>query len=238
MTGIHGLFVFYGAGDMHGDPPGRAKLTYSMGATAAGVLIQSVEGTEQPAQRVALHCSELKTTDVDPWLFVFPTADEIAAMIAHAVACAKASGVWKLVLDLELFHEHDWTEAQIRQAVDGLRAAGFEVAITLYTRQHWDHIDWDVAAPGCIILLQAYEKANDPAELAMAVHRWNGRIVVVLFGTYLEGGPARVIHDMKNCAPWAQKFGAAGLWKLGSTSSAEASAIKDWVVATWAPPAK
>lgn len=238
MSGIHGLFSFYGAGDMHADPAERAAFAYSIASTAAGVLIESVEGTKQPVARVKAHCDALVARDVDPWLFVFTTSNKVPEAIEHAVACARATGVWKIVPDLEPFHAFDWTEGQIRQFVDGLRAAGFvEIAITLFTRQRWDHIDWEIAAPRCAILLQAYERANDPQELALAVHRWPGRLVIVLFGTYLEGGVERVKHDTANCTPWAKKVGAAGLWKLGSTSKEEGAAIRDWIVGALGPPA-
>ncbi len=238
MSSINGLMTFYGAGDMHGDPDERAKFCLSMGSSSAAVLIQSVEGTKQHVLTVQAHCSALRIVDVTPWLFSFMTSDVIDEALDQAEACAHATNAWKIVIDLEPYHAHDWTEAQIRQIVDGARARGFkEVAITLFTRQRWDHIDWDVAAPDCDVLLQVYLRAGDAHELASAIHRWpTTRRVILLFGTYL-GDVARLGHDLVNVLPWALKVGAAGCWKLGSTSKPEAKVVKDWIVGAWPPPA-
>jgi hypothetical protein len=232
---FNGLGMFYASGDVVADPVDRAKLVLEAGATTAFVLIESVEGTQKRAEVVASHAIELRTRMVEPWLFTFPTSARIPRALEHLRVCGERSQCRKVVLDIEPWTDpktgirYDWTEAQIKQLVDGARALGFEVMITLFSRAAWKRIRWDRVAPGIVIILQVYDRVKDEEALSDAVAAFPDSIVVLAIGTYV-GDLERLRHDLHNARPYAQHTGAIAVWVLKTTSHEEARTLCGWVV--------
>lgn len=233
-AGFSGAGFFLGAGDMVGDHARGVRRLLDAGATTSFVLIESVEGTRQPATRVRDVCVAHRERDIEPILFTFPVAARIDSAVAHAVECAQLTGIWKIVLDLEPFtdaktgRKHDWTERDIAEIVSRLQAAGFFVMITLFTRRQWRSIAWKRIAPNVPILLQVYERVSDEDELAAAIAQWPDHVVVLCIATYL-GPLEKLRHDLSNALPHTRKVGAAAFWKLGSTDMLEARTVCAWI---------
>lgn len=234
-AGFSGAGFFLGAGDMVGDHVHGVKRLLDAGATTSFVLIESVEGTRQPASRVRDVCIAHRERDIEPWLFTFPTCARIDSAVDHVIECGQLANVKKVVLDLEPYRDpksgrlYDWTERDIADLVTKVRAAGFEIAITVFTRKAWSRIAWDRIAPGVPILLQVYERVADEDELAAAIAQWPGRTVVLCLATYL-GPIERLRHDLANARAHSMKVGACAFWKLGSTDLAEARTVCSWIV--------
>lgn len=227
-----GVSMFYASGDMVQAASERARSTVAAGARTAFLLIESVEGTRRHPDVVQEHVVAVRERGIEPILFMFPTSDRIKSALDHLERCGELAGVWKVILDIEPWRDakgvlHDWTEAQVRELVDGARALGFEVIITLFSRPAWHHIRWGLIAAGVTIVLQVYDRVRDPEMLAAAVAAFPDNPVVIAIGTYV-GDVHRLDGDLANAAPYAEKAGALAVWDLKTTSSAEADRLRDF----------
>lgn len=235
---MHGMGPFLASRDMVSDPREVRKKLLECAATWCPILVESLDGRRQRQDRIADLVVELRSHEIDPYLYTFPDPRRAKAAADHLLEVADFVRIDRAhcCLDIEPASDADWSERAVADLFAAVSGVGAQVpSITLFTRTEWDRYAWDAIAPGAEILLQVYERAADPGRLARAIARWPGRRVVPLFGSYL-GGLDRLARDMANVSPHAAKVGAAGLWALATSDREERKAIGAWAIETWKPP--
>lgn len=230
--GPDGLSVYLGSGDMQaldrGDGPTLALLR-RCGATAALVLVESVDGRRQSPERVERVCDRLRAADIAPLLYAFPdVTGDLSASIAHLAACREATRApcqW----DIEPRHDAGsvthWTPALLgplltaeplasitttRRELGRLGDHGREVWLQLEAQTSTDTLAQALSkAPDAVLVTGLFDSTGDPRDLR------------------------EVVRDLERCTVQAKRTGRHAVWSAQSMSVAEADALRSWALGTW-----
>lgn len=227
----NGLAVYLGSADMvaleRGKGPQLALLR-RCAATMAMVLIESNDERRQPLSRIQAVCKALRSIDVAPILYSFPslTGDLVESRL-HYEKCTRetgAPGQW----DIEPKNGRHWTPVELapllacdsgasitstRHQLPKLGDHGREVWLQLESQESTDTLGLALRkAPHATIVLGLFDAENNP--------RTTGE----------------VRRDLERCTEQAKMVGRLAVWSLASMSVAEADLLREWSIATWRKP--
>lgn len=249
MTMPDGLGFFLQSADMVRDPDETARRLLAGGATHAYVLTSSVDGRMQPVERVAKVVGALHAANVAAPLYFFPVDADVAAHEAHLDACAKATGVLDVCVDLEPDHpqrhlhdltdrDHEWQEKEVAALFARLRAKGYRLSVSVFPRKQWKAYRWkEILGPDVEVLLQLYTSlGGDAVKLARELRFWRdqGLTVIVCAAAYL-GDAARFRRDL-HIAEEHSTIARVCVWALGSADKSELAVALQFVVEAWPAP--
>lgn len=227
-----GLAIYLDSHDVAAIADTKATLR-RCGAVAALVVIESVDGRRQSIARVRAVCAELRSIDVAPTLYSFPSvSDDLDATLAHYERCREATaapGQWdiepKRVIDRGMVSIVHWSQASLDRAlavdpeasvtstraeVPRLQLRGRRLWLQLESQTSTLHLDRTTAIyPDAVLVTGTFDAPSDPRTVE------------------------EVRMDLERCTTQAQRIGAHGVWSAHTITDAKADLLRAWVVETW-----
>lgn len=208
------------------------------GAVRAIAMVEGITGERGsrlvPLDQVRAFVDACHGIDVDVTACAFPDVrEEHAGSIAHLLACLDI-GCDELELDAEPRAGEHWTRARLRPWLDAVR--GLVLTTTRIEAPHIGRLDVPLRLQleqltSTSTLADALERAQQVSPIAM---------VQPVIGTFDQRGQVRTVamvrRDLARCTEQAVLGGGLAAWAAHTTDEDEADAMREWALATWAPP--
>lgn len=197
------------------------------GATAAFVLMQAVDGRLVPFDRFVAVCNELRSIDVTPIGYTFPSlASDMIAARKHYLACT-TGGSCRGQLDAEpLGRTYRWTPAKlapwlsIDPAMSITTTRAQSPGLGEHRRELWLQLESQKSTatrfaevlddhPGAPLVTGMFDADDDPRTID------------------------EVLADLRRCTPRARETRKHAVWSARTINDDEADALKEWAVETW-----